>query len=83
MLKALKGITAVAVFVGPAFAYAEPYNASPFVFSARADKRASRDGEWSGPVVRPGYENQNGCQPGTHGVPFPSGNGFRCVLDGW
>lgn len=40
--------------------------------------------EWARPPVdRPGYENLNGCGPGTHGVPAPNGNGFRCVVNGW
>jgi hypothetical protein len=40
--------------------------------------------EWRYPPQdRPGYENQSGCQPGTHGVPAPNGNGFRCVQNGW
>jgi hypothetical protein len=33
--------------------------------------------------MRPGYENLNGCQQGFHGVPFPNGNSFRCVLNGY
>ena len=38
--------------------------------------------EWARPPNdRPGYENLNDCQPGTHGIPFPNGNGFRCVVD--
>jgi hypothetical protein len=40
--------------------------------------------EWRySPAERPGYENSNGCPPATHGVPFPNGNGFRCVQNGW
>jgi hypothetical protein len=31
--------------------------------------------------MRPGYLNQNGCQIGTHGVPFPNGNGFVCRVN--
>jgi hypothetical protein len=40
--------------------------------------------EWMRPPQeRSGFLNQNGCSPGTHGVPYPNGNGFRCVLNGW
>jgi hypothetical protein len=40
--------------------------------------------EWARPPQeRPGYENLNDCGPGSHGVPFPNGNGFRCVPNGW
>jgi hypothetical protein len=40
--------------------------------------------EWARPpATRPGYENLNDCQPGLHGVPFPNGNGYRCVPNGW
>jgi hypothetical protein len=35
------------------------------------------------PENRAGYENQNDCQPGLHAVPFPNGNGFRCVPNDW
>ena len=31
--------------------------------------------------MRPGYMNRNGCQIGTHGAPFPNGNGFICRLN--
>src|SRR5579863_5204069 len=31
--------------------------------------------------MRPGYMNLNGCQIGTHGVPYPNGNGFMCRLN--
>ena len=34
-------------------------------------------------AMRPGFENLNGCQPGTHGVPMYRGNGFRCVVNGY
>ncbi len=40
--------------------------------------------EWARPPAeRPGYLNLNGCAPGSHGVPFPNGNGFRCVPNDW
>ena len=34
-------------------------------------------------VLRPGFENRTGCPPGFHGIPFPNGNGFRCIVNGW
>jgi hypothetical protein len=40
--------------------------------------------EWARPFnERPGYENLNDCQPGMHGVPAPTGTGFRCVQNGY
>jgi hypothetical protein len=83
MLKTPKGIAVVALLIAPAFASACSHDASQIGLSAPGEKRAPRGGEWLGPVVTPGYENRNGCQLGTHGVPFPNGNGFRCVPDGW
>jgi hypothetical protein len=42
------------------------------------------DYRWrNAPQYRAGYENLNDCQPGLHAVPFPNGNGFRCVPDDW
>jgi hypothetical protein len=32
-------------------------------------------------LMRPGFMNRNGCPIGTHGVAFPNGNGFTCLVN--
>jgi hypothetical protein len=81
MIRTLKyaAILAAALSASAAFAQAPPGTWAPDHPSWGWDRN-----EWSRPFnERPGYENLNDCTPGSHGVPFPNGNGFRCVANGW
>jgi len=82
MIRALKcaAVLAAALSASAAFAQAPP----PGSWAPNNPGWGWDHEEWArAPVNRPGYENLNDCGPGSHGVPSPNGNGFRCVLNGW
>ena len=77
MIRALKYAGVLAAALGASAVYAGEGWWNPD--QSRWDRT-----EWARPPAeRPGYENQNACPPGSHGIPFPNGNGFRCVPNGW
>jgi hypothetical protein len=81
MIRHLRLVAMLATALAASSAYAQaPAPAwSPDQGSAGWDRN-----EWARPFnERPGYENLNDCQPGAHGIPFPNGNGFLCVPDGY
>jgi hypothetical protein len=76
MTKALKYAVVLAAALTASSAYAGEGWWNP-------DQSRWEASEWARPpATRPGYEGLNDCQPGFHGVPFPNGNGYRCVPNG-
>jgi hypothetical protein len=76
MFRSLKLAAALVVAMGASSAFADIW--APYTEGGWYEH------EWRyPPSQRPGFENLNGCPPQTHGVPFPNGNGYRCVQNGW
>jgi hypothetical protein len=66
---------------GAAVALAAPLGACGETINEAIIGRTPYVNESGTAPMRPGYLNQNGCQIGTHGVPFPNGNGFVCRVN--